>query len=219
MNKDQLLSLVRSGLKILAGLLAAHGLQDSAGLLNTPDVTAVCLLAVSLLWSHFTHDGPAPSGPRYPVIIAAGLVTCLMLGTGCVAMKENQQLWKTTIFGFQAKTPGTASGTAIVVQLGLARNEYISNPVRIGSNGVPVAAPFTSHVDANVGLFNQRAVENISTMPEGLPESSFALSTISTAYPLPAAAAAPDVTPTNAPPVATNVTAAVTTKLTAPRHP
>ena len=65
MNSDQIASLVRSGLKIIAGLLAAHGMQDTAGLLNTPDVTAAVLLVVSLAWSHFTHTSPldANSGP------------------------------------------------------------------------------------------------------------------------------------------------------------
>ena len=59
MNSDQISSLVRSLMKIIAGILAAHGLQDTATLLNTPDIISAALLIVSLLWSHFNHSAPA----------------------------------------------------------------------------------------------------------------------------------------------------------------
>ena len=78
MNTDQIQSLIRTALKFAAGLLAAHGLHDQAGILNSPDVAAACMLLISLVWSHWTHGGPA-SGSRFPIAVA--LASLLMLGS------------------------------------------------------------------------------------------------------------------------------------------
>ena len=105
----------------------------------------------------------------------------LSMVTGCV-LNNKQVLEKSTVFGFQAKTPGTSSGTSILVQLGLVRNEYWSNPT--STNGVVYAAPFNSAVYANIGLFNQTADESIGTLTGGLPNQAYVQPTISSAYPL-----------------------------------
>ena len=84
MNNAQLLSHVRSALKVTAGLLAAHGLQNQATFLNAPDVLASVLLIVSLLWSHFTHAGDASASPRLPKLSAlAALGAAAFVFSGC----------------------------------------------------------------------------------------------------------------------------------------
>ena len=91
MNADQVNSLIRTGLKVVAGIMAAHGLQDSAGYLNTPDVVAAICLAVSMLWSHFAHKPPPSAsggssnagGPLLLVAISVMLAGVLFCGTGC----------------------------------------------------------------------------------------------------------------------------------------
>ena len=90
MNTDQLSSLVRTVMKLAAALLASHGLADTAGLINTPDVTAAVLLIVSLLWSHFSHadpDGTPPTtgtGTRLALWLA--LLIPALVFTGCAAL-------------------------------------------------------------------------------------------------------------------------------------
>lgn len=133
----------------------------------------------------------------------------LLFATGCAKTLQNKQvLEKSTVFGFQAKTPGTAQGTSVTIQFGLVRNEYWSNPT---STNKVYAAAYSSHVDANLGLFNQRAKESFGTEASVLPEAAYRSDSISTAYPLPAPAAVeippPIVTDTNAIPGITNAPA------------
>jgi len=77
--------------------------------------------------------------------------------TGCAS---KQVLMKTTVFGFNAQTPSISGAGAIVVQIGLIRSEYISNPT--GTNQ-EFAAPLTSHVQANLNPLTQSATEDIGT--------------------------------------------------------
>ena len=85
----------------------------------------------------------------------AALFTATM--TGCVEHK--QVLNKSTVFGLQATTPELGYG-AISLQLGLIRNEYWSNPT---STNPVFAAPFNSHVNADIGLMHQNADENFGS--------------------------------------------------------
>ena len=107
--------------------------------------------------------------------IAAALIA------GCVTQNK-QVLEKSTVFGFQAKTPGTSQGTSILIQLGLVRNEYWSNPT---STNAVYAGPFSSQVYANLGLFNQTADESFATATNLLPAVAYAQPNLSTTYPLP----------------------------------
>lgn len=67
MNTDQIGSLIRSGLKLLSAFLIAHGLNDTAGWLNAPDVIGALTLAGSLWWSHANHKpDPLASGGSTP---------------------------------------------------------------------------------------------------------------------------------------------------------
>jgi hypothetical protein len=84
--------------------------------------------------------------------------TCLC---GCVV--HNAQIHdKSTVFGFQVVTPGT-SGTQIKIQVGLVRNDLLINPT--STNGPITAAPWTSHVKANLSAIKQDVEEDTTTLP------------------------------------------------------
>ena len=91
MNSDQLASVIRSLLKVVAGLLAAHGLQDTATLLNTPDVISAALLITSLAWSHLSHSAkdsanpPPPFGGKAALLLALALPSLLCFGCASLA--------------------------------------------------------------------------------------------------------------------------------------
>jgi hypothetical protein len=92
MNYDQIMSLVRSIMKIVAGILAAHGLQNEATLLNTPDIIAATLAIASLVWSHCSHlsppDGNAPTGKLTSILIIGFLGATLGATlTGCASLQ------------------------------------------------------------------------------------------------------------------------------------
>ena len=113
---------------------------------------------------------------------------------GCTATSNKQVLEKSTVFGFQAKTPGTAQGTSITVQLGLVRNEYFSNPT---STNALYASPFNSTVHANLAILNQTADENYGTYQ--LPTNAYTQPNVSTTIPSVAAPATSTALATNKP--------------------
>ena len=102
------------------------------------------------------HSGAATNG----LLPSVRLVFLLIAGTmfsGCVALKDKQVHLKETFFGLQVTTPGS-SGAATKFQLGLARSDYESNPVR--TNKI-YAAPFGSRVHEDVIGTHQVADEII----------------------------------------------------------
>jgi hypothetical protein len=71
MNQDQINSLTRTGLKIIGGILAAHGGQQMATLINTPDVvqfvSGLVVTGIAIYASHTTHaPTPPPVQPPKP---------------------------------------------------------------------------------------------------------------------------------------------------------
>ena len=96
--------------------------------------------------------------------------------TGCVTQNK-QVLEKSTVFGFQAKTPGTASGTSVIIQIGLVRSEYFSNPV---STNAIYAGQFSSHVIAKLSAVSQSANEDISTLQQAVTVNTNEASVITT---------------------------------------
>jgi len=107
--------------------------------------------------------------------VAACVLATVILATGCVTQGK-QVMEKSTVFGFQAKTPGTSTGTSLLIQVGLVRNEYWSNPT--SSNAV-YAAPYNSAVHANLAPLNQTADENFGTYQ--LPTNAYVQPIVSTA--------------------------------------
>lgn len=99
------------------------------------------------------------------------MLTAIALIIGCngCVIKGQQTLIKSTVFGFNAQTPGASSGAAIVVQLGLVRNEFWSNPT---STNTLSAAPYNSAVYANLSPINQTADEFFGTYQ--LPGAAYA---------------------------------------------
>ena len=86
-----------------------------------------------------------------------------LIVTLCVGCKTNRQvIEKSTVFGFQAKSPGP-SGSQICIQFGLVRNFSVSNPT--STNEVYVAG-FSSHVDADMTALHQNGKESMSSFPQ-----------------------------------------------------
>jgi len=86
MNTDQFQSLVRTVLKIISGLLVAHGMSDTAGILNAPDVIGAILLVASLIWSHYAHgDDAPPSLPKAPLLMLALALASGFVVAGCAS--------------------------------------------------------------------------------------------------------------------------------------
>ena len=90
MNTEQIASIVRTGLKLVAGILAAHGLADTASIVNTPDAVSLVLLIISASWSHFSHASPPapPSKPTVTLMIALASASLLFTGSGCSTTPE-----------------------------------------------------------------------------------------------------------------------------------
>ena len=82
MNTDQFLSIVRTVMKIASGVLIAHGLQGTADMINSADVTGSILLIVSCLWSHFNHGSDTNSGNAALKLLLALALPAVLL-TGC----------------------------------------------------------------------------------------------------------------------------------------
>ena len=100
MNQNQISSISRLILNVIAGALATHGLQSAAGVLNSPDVIALAIVIVTALWSHFTHADPpatpppgAPGGtpqgaspstsPTINALVLVGVAALLFGAAGC----------------------------------------------------------------------------------------------------------------------------------------
>ncbi len=86
------------------------------------------------------------------------IITLAILIAGCTTNK--QIIAKSTVFGFQASTPAVAGTGAMLIQIGLVRSEYVSNPT---STTNVYAAPLTTHVQANLNPLTQSATEDIGT--------------------------------------------------------
>lgn len=87
------------------------------------------------------------------------LMVVLAALSGCTATKQKQVLEKSTVLGFQAKTPGSAN-TTLTLQFGLVRNLYWSNPT---STNPVYAAPFSNHVDAKLTATAQTGTEDFGS--------------------------------------------------------
>ena len=94
------------------------------------------------------------------------LATAALLMAGCVSHSD-QVLEKSTVFGFQAKTPG-GTGYSTVIQFGLIRNEFWKNPT---STNQIFAAKYSSHVDGRLSVVSQTAKEDYSTLPQTVDNS------------------------------------------------
>ena len=95
-----------------------------------------------------------------PLIAVAIAVAGL---SGCVT-RDKQVHEKSTVFGFQAVSPGT-SGGQIKIQIGLVRNDYFSNPT---STNQLYAKDWSSHVNAHLSAISQSAEEDYSTYPQSV---------------------------------------------------
>ena len=107
------------------------------------------------------------------IAIVAALVAITL--TGCVT--QNKQVHeKSTVFGFQATTPGP-SGGQIKIQFGLVRNDWFSNPT---STNQLYAKDWSSHVSAHLSVASQGAEEDYSTYPQTVSTDTNGIATVTT---------------------------------------
>jgi hypothetical protein len=160
MNTEQIGSHVRLVLNLLAGILGAHGFKESS-LVNGPDAIALGILLVTFIWGHVKHsDDPTAPPPFKKFNLFFGLIVTVLVLTACAPLKNKQVLEKSTVLGFQAVSPGQAD-MQVKIQIGLVRNEYFSNPT---STNAVYAAPWASHVKADLKMTEQTADETFSTV-------------------------------------------------------
>jgi hypothetical protein len=61
MNKEQIQSIIRSGLKIAGSALAAHGLTKYSAIINSEDAIGFVMALVGLYLSHSNHADSTPA--------------------------------------------------------------------------------------------------------------------------------------------------------------
>lgn len=85
MNKDQLMSLIRTILKVVGSALATHGATTAANLVNAEDTAGLVMTIIGFVWSHWTHAGNLISLAKQsgPVLLVG-----LMLLSGGTARAE-----------------------------------------------------------------------------------------------------------------------------------
>jgi hypothetical protein len=97
MNQDQFFSLVRSLLKVIGAALAAHGLAQTAGIVNSEDFIGLVLVVAGFAWSHLTHattDAPpnnssGTSSGGATTLLLLLLLPVLLLVNGCSSLSQN----------------------------------------------------------------------------------------------------------------------------------
>ncbi|HVU07857.1 MAG TPA: hypothetical protein VHG89_04860 [Verrucomicrobiae bacterium] len=92
MNQDQFFSLIRSLLKVIGAALAAHGLAQAAGIVNSEDFIGFVLVVAGLVWSHFTHstaDSPPNNSGSTTALLLLLLLPVLFLANGCSSLSSN----------------------------------------------------------------------------------------------------------------------------------
>lgn len=112
-------------------------------------------------------SGPCERGTQNSVtrafdflLLLLTLLAIALLFSGCLVQRKNQVLIKTTVFGMQI---GASPGGGMIpnVQLGLVRNEYVSNPT---SSNALYAAPFTATSSGDLSPLKQTASETITSL-------------------------------------------------------
>lgn len=104
MNSNQIASLIRTGLKMLAAFLIAHGYSAAGNhinILNTAQIVGGVLGAVSTIWSLIVHansgNGTSQAGPGASILI---LFASLSIGgavMGCSSAPSNMYKTEATI--------------------------------------------------------------------------------------------------------------------------
>jgi hypothetical protein len=111
MNRDQLLSLVRSLAKVIGAALISHGLTKAAAVVNAEDTIGLIVMIIGFVASHLTHSdsgagsdtppatgtatGISPSvgrpGGTRAILAAVGLIGIMgvMGPIGCVSFNAN----------------------------------------------------------------------------------------------------------------------------------
>ena len=91
MNNAQIASHIRTVLKFASGMLIAHGMTNTAGFLNAPDISGAIILFLTALVSHFIHSAPdAPTPPTPPCRPGLTVLLALMLPALVITSARSQ---------------------------------------------------------------------------------------------------------------------------------
>ncbi len=133
MNTDQIASIVRTVLKIVSGILLAHGLGDTASIINTPDVVGLVVLLVSAIWSHFSHASPPDATGGSSKAGGVGLLVSLgvasLLLTGCAGSLNKK--------AFDAEMTAATTAHVAMTSYGVYWDKAYANPTAF--NRTPAA--------------------------------------------------------------------------------
>ena len=153
MNTEQIVSLVRSVLKVLGSIAVATGYTDS----NTAlEIAGGVATLIGLAWSHWYHAGPdAPTAPPRIPMLFAGLAILATLATGCTSVMTSAKAVVVTTkgFGMHVQSSSTAANGAPDVFLGFYSTRVFVMPY--STNG-PISVPrymdtFTDHAGFTLG--------------------------------------------------------------------
>lgn len=92
MNSDQIMSIVRSLLKLVGGMLIAHGASKAASWINTEDAVGLVMTIIGFVTSHVTHkDDSQPTGTSVPLSLIAFLLLPVFL-IGCAGANSKLEV-------------------------------------------------------------------------------------------------------------------------------
>jgi hypothetical protein len=186
MNTDQINSLIRSALKIVGALLLAHGLTNTANIINSPDVLGLCLTLAGLLASHWQHDANTP-GPKTPLAALIILASSLALGTGCTSIINTPSGKAVSIservLGLQiaqsttTQTPEVKIGfvSSVIVFLPTSTNgpvavPNVANSFDVGENGAFDTSVSENVASGNMATFEPAGTNSLPTTAPAIPK-------------------------------------------------
>jgi hypothetical protein len=186
MNTDQINSLIRSALKVVGAALMAHGLTNTATIINSPDVLGLLLTLAGLLASHWQHAANTP-GPKTPLAALIIVGASLALGTGCTSI-INTPAGKAVsisqrVLGIQiaqsptTQTPELQMGfvSSVIVFLPTSTNgpvavPNVANSFDIGENGALDTSVSENVASGNMATFEPGATNSAPTTAPAIPK-------------------------------------------------
>lgn len=127
MNKDQVLSAIRTVLKILGSVLIAHGAQKAGNLVNSEDVIGLVITIAGIWWSWKHHSVANDSTPAPPAakvglwLLIIGMSGALFLG--CKA--PQQRVAFNTLYSLEQGVTAAIDGYDSAVIKGTVRTNDV----------------------------------------------------------------------------------------------
>lgn len=170
MNKDQLVSLSLSILKIVGSALAAHGATKAAAIVNSEDVIGIVTILIGLIASHIWNSTPAPvqakDSTKLGILLALLIPALLLTGcssvytNGCVTTVQNRFLGiQVTSSSSTTATPSIlfGAGSSLVTVYPTSTNPVYCAPFFSTAQSETSANPFNVGINETIGAGNVAA--------------------------------------------------------------